>query len=149
MGVLATIVLVAVNPEQQFKKARDAQRLQHLRAIKNALQAYYTVTRTMPPNRTPGAAYWSTSSDWLQELKDGGYLKEVPKDPKNSAPYIYGYYNYGVGNSTGALVVAGLEAIEPTTDTTGIMPDSCRPWTGTNWCRSDLASTQLCLCAPY
>lgn len=37
IGILATVVLVAVNPSRQFKQARDSQRVANINTILNAL----------------------------------------------------------------------------------------------------------------
>ncbi len=41
IGVLASGVLVAINPLEQIKKARDAQRKQDLAQIQKPLEVYY------------------------------------------------------------------------------------------------------------
>jgi prepilin-type N-terminal cleavage/methylation domain-containing protein len=42
LGVLAVVVLVAINPVQQLAKGRDTGRKSTVKQIGNALQAYYT-----------------------------------------------------------------------------------------------------------
>lgn len=142
IGLLASIVMVAVNNARA--KARDARRKQDMRMIQTALELYYENTGTVPPNHTPGYEVYDTAPDFLSELVSTGILAKAPKAPSPGAGYAY--YNYGAGNSIGALLVTTLE-----TGTPSVMgdPPSCRPWAANvNWC-DQRASLYYCLCFPY
>jgi prepilin-type N-terminal cleavage/methylation domain-containing protein len=142
LGVLATGLLIAINPAQQLAKARDADRIAAVKQMSTAINRYMVTQGRPPPNKSPGSAYWSSSANFLDELVNLGELKNIPKDPKNGR---FGYYDYGKGSVAGAIVVTTLESIPNTT----VEPDgSCRPFTN-NWCSSTIASKYYCVCNPY
>ncbi len=119
IGVLASVVLVAINPLTQINRAHDAGRKSDLAEIKSALERYKVVTGTYPV--TSGWIY-STESNFLRELVDSGDLKQVPRDPKNAcgagtdprdfACFTYSYYSSGYCNmgGKGYLLTTRLEA---------------------------------------
>lgn len=96
LGILAAAVLVAINPAQQQRKARDSTRKNDIGQIATAVVAYYGSNATYPP---------STAS-----LTTSGDLKILPNDPTGTN----GSYGYtpSAGNTEAALW-ATLEA--PTT----------------------------------
>lgn len=67
IGVLAAVVLVAINPAKKLGQARDAQRKSGLQQITTALATYYTQKTSYP------AA--------LTDLVTVGELKSLPKNP--------------------------------------------------------------------
>jgi len=140
IGILSATVLVSLNSARA--KASDARAKADLRNIRTALYLYYDKHGHMPANRG-SSAYSSTNSDWLYELVDDGFLAAKPQPP---AGYIYQYYNYGPNNERGLMLVTTLKASAPSLQGE---PGSCRPFSGTNWCRNDVASTQYCTCNPY
>jgi prepilin-type N-terminal cleavage/methylation domain-containing protein len=141
LGVLASAVLVAVNPTQQFARARDSGKKSDAHQLSKAINNYITVQGQPPPNKSPGSAYCSNNADFLDELVTTGELKQIPRPSSGT----YCYYNYGRGNSIGALVVVTLESIPPT----ATAPEgSCRPFTN-NWCSNTNPSSQYCVCNPY
>ena len=71
MGVLATLGFQSFTASQ--KKARDAQRKSDLNQIQEALELYKM-------DQKPSWEY-PADSDWIADLEDGGYMKEVPADP--------------------------------------------------------------------
>jgi prepilin-type N-terminal cleavage/methylation domain-containing protein len=141
LGVLATGLIVAINPAQQLAKARDSDRKTSVHQISSAIKRYITSQGQPPPNKTPGSAYCSNNADFLDELVTSGELKQIPR-PRSGT---YCYYNYGAGNTIGAIVVATLESIPNTT----VAPEgSCRPFTN-NWCSNTNPNKQYCVCNPY
>jgi len=144
IGLLSSIVLVSLNSARM--KARDARKIADFKNIQTALYMFYDQFGHMPNNYNPccGACepqtYYNQS---MQELVSAGFLSVIPKGPEGGG---YCYYNYGAGNSIGAIMVTGLEAAPNTT--TGI-PPSCRPWSpGVNWCDQS-SNKYYCLCTPY
>jgi prepilin-type N-terminal cleavage/methylation domain-containing protein len=144
IGLLASIVLVSLNSARM--KARDVRKQADFRSITNALYLFFDEKNRMPNNYNPGRGacepqtYYDQS---MQELVDAGFLDTIPKSPGGGG---YCYYNYGGGNSIGALMVTTLEAVPDTT--TGI-PPSCRPWpSGVNWCDQN-SDKAYCICNPY
>jgi prepilin-type N-terminal cleavage/methylation domain-containing protein len=92
IGVLAAVVLVAINPAKRMAQARDSGRKSDIGQIATGLQAFYTTLGSYP--------------SVLASLTGSGDLKQVPNDPTGGA------YNYTT-NLTEAAVYKGLEA--PTT----------------------------------
>lgn len=92
LGVLATIVLVALNPLEQFAKGRDAQRKTTLGQLARALQAYATSTSLYPAvgaaSPTPTAGPTPTgvlptsapplAGTWIDTLVSAGEVKSPP-----------------------------------------------------------------------
>lgn len=71
LGVLAAVVLVAINPLEQLAKGRDAGRKSSVAQIGSALQGYYTTNSAYPATAT-------LSDTWLTNLVTSGELKIVP-----------------------------------------------------------------------
>ena len=144
IGLLASTVLVSLNSARM--KARDVRKIADFKNIQTALYMFYDQNGRMPNNYNPccgaceGQTYYDQS---MQELVNAGFLGVIPKSPGGGS---YCYYNYGAGNSIGAILVTNLETAPDTT--TGI-PPSCRPWApGLNWCDQN-SDKAYCLCTPY
>lgn len=71
LGVLAVVVLVAINPVQQLARTRDAGRKSAVTQIGHAVAAYYTAR---------GGAYLSESGTggWVTRLVSSGEISSVP-----------------------------------------------------------------------
>ncbi len=67
IGVLAAVVLVAINPAKKLAQARDAQRKSGIQQISTAISTYYTQK--------------TSYSAALADLVTNGELKNLPKDP--------------------------------------------------------------------
>ena len=144
IGLLATVVIPVVGPA--LAKSRDAARKSELAAVTVALYAFHEQNNRMPFNFNPGAgAFCEGGGNYeqsMQELINALLLKAMPKSPRGA---VYCYYDYGSGNTTGALVVTTMETAHSTTGPIG----SCRPFTaGTIWC-SQSDNNYYCLCNPY
>ena len=151
IGVLASIVLASLNSARA--KSRDARRISDFRQISLALNLYYDSNGTMPSNPTPGIEVCDGSVEYntlMQGLVTAGFLSGIPRSPGNQGGGTwpgYCYYNYGINNAIGALIVTTLEAAPNSVN--GLSP-SCRPWleTDNTWCEKD--STKFyCLCNLY
>ncbi len=75
IGVLAVVVLVAINPVEQLAKTRDAGRLSTVTQVGHALQAYYTSQDA----QYPALATWNT------DLTTYGELSVFPSTPAYTA----------------------------------------------------------------
>lgn len=71
-GVLLSFLLLFINPIKQIEKARDAQRIQNLKQVNNALDSYYNDTSCYPLTLSFG-------SSWQQG--SAVYMSKVPQDP--------------------------------------------------------------------
>ncbi|OGD83215.1 hypothetical protein A2165_04270, partial [Candidatus Curtissbacteria bacterium RBG_13_40_7] len=98
--ILATIVMVSINPVKRKSQARDASRKSDIGQIANALKAYYTTYDTYP--QPPGPA----SESGLTALRASGDLKLVPLDPVGNE---YQYLVSGSGISSHAALYGEIE----------------------------------------
>lgn len=80
LGVLAVVVLVAINPVQQLARTRDAGRKSAVTQVGGALEAYYTthggkylVTANCQTDANP-----DVGPDWMTCLKTAGELSTPP-----------------------------------------------------------------------
>ncbi len=85
IAVLATIVLIAINPARQFAQARDTQRVSNVNAILNAIgQKLSDDKGVLSAEITTTAQDISNSgADLLCELMPK-YLPSFPTDPKST-----------------------------------------------------------------
>jgi len=89
LGILATVVLVAIDPQQRIAEARDVGRKSDINEIAHALESFYTKNQRYPGATCTRYAASNCNSvtggdDWIPELVAQGYLKSLPKDPVNS-----------------------------------------------------------------
>ncbi|PIR87699.1 MAG: hypothetical protein COU10_03145 [Candidatus Harrisonbacteria bacterium CG10_big_fil_rev_8_21_14_0_10_45_28] len=112
LAVLATVVVLVLNPAELFRQARDGQRISDLSTTRDAINLYLTVDSTPTiasagPFSTSNATcsfttctvrnvYTVTNGGWVAiDLTDGGALQSsiatLPRDPTNSAIYQYSY----------------------------------------------------------
>lgn len=84
VAVLASIVILVINPQNQLKKARDAKRKDHLSQISQAL-GKYALEKAGYPKST--ADYQIENAPWGSSWQP--YIVPVPKDPLPSQSYTY------------------------------------------------------------
>jgi prepilin-type N-terminal cleavage/methylation domain-containing protein len=88
IALLAAIVLIAINPARQFAQGRNAQRINDVTAILNAVGQYTADNKgTLPANITIAS----------QEIKNGAadicaalmptYVSSLPVDPQTGSAY--------------------------------------------------------------
>lgn len=70
LGVLAVVVLVAINPVEQLARTRDAGRISSVTQIGHAVEAYYTTQNATFP----------TEATWDTDLVNSGELTALPSD---------------------------------------------------------------------
>ncbi len=140
IGVLASVVLASLNSARA--KARDAKVKRELAEVRSALELYLITFNTMPSPATISPET-TAFNEIAQSLVTNGFLGAVPVAPSG---HTYSYYNYGSGNTVGALLVSSLESAGTSTG----YPGTCRPWleTDNNWCENG-PNTDYCLCNPY
>ncbi len=128
LGVLATIVLLAVNPGEQLARARDTSRIAAVTQLGRAVQSYFTAAGGSLSLLPQGAA--GTAIDWMAPLITSNDLKVRPGNPAwgttpatsncttgyadtlptplpNGGQYCY---QVGVGPAYNAVVYARLES---------------------------------------
>jgi len=58
LGILATVLLVAINPSAQLQKANDAHRKSDLETLQRALELYYQDKGSYPPSSQDGCSLY-------------------------------------------------------------------------------------------
>jgi prepilin-type N-terminal cleavage/methylation domain-containing protein len=151
IGLLSSVVLASLNSARS--KARDAKRKEDFHTMQLAFQLYYDkygVMPTVPAGGGPEVCEFLIGTSqyitFMNDMVSAGVLSSIIKSPgTQNWGRGYCYYNYGAGNSVGAIFVTQLEN---SSSTTGV-PPSCRPWAaGTNWCDQS-SNNYYCLCNPY
>jgi len=86
IGILAAVVIVAVNPARQFASARDTQRRADLYGMTNAIYQYATENNGLLPaiiTTTPTHIGTNGGLVNLSSLLVPTYIAAIPKDPAN------------------------------------------------------------------
>jgi hypothetical protein len=125
LGVLAVVVLVAINPVQQLARTRDAGRKSSVTQLGHALEAFYTSHGGSYLSTAAGAGFCDFgaggTTSFIQCLVDAGELSSIPSaitntltspcveagtDPDEVNEYCYDQN----GSGSEALVVTALES---------------------------------------
>jgi len=137
LAILATTVVLVINPAQLLKKARDSQRISDLNTLKTAI-GYYTTEIASPSigdtshtySDVSGVTCESRSADanqgkfttdgngWIpikfSDLTGGSPIASLPRDPAQTASTANPahYYVYLVGSTTNYTykLVANMES---------------------------------------
>jgi type IV pilus assembly protein PilA len=108
IAVLATVVIVALDPAKRFADARDSRRLSDIQSILSAVQQYIVDNEGALPNgldteqRQIGtaaggcslsASHCSVNPDYCLDLTTplARYLKSLPYDPSNGSSSVTHY----------------------------------------------------------
>lgn len=95
IGILAAVVIVAVNPQRQFASARDAQRRADLYTITNAIYQYAVENNgVLPASITTSPQDIGTSGANLAADLVPTYVPAVPFDPSTGSPSTSNYTIY-------------------------------------------------------
>lgn len=84
IAILATIVLIAINPARQFKQGRDTQRTSNVNAILNAIGQYVADHKGVLPAGIPVAPVAAVDVGTVANICNGimpTYIPAVPTDP--------------------------------------------------------------------
>lgn len=121
IGILAAVVLVAVNPGRQFASARDTQRRADLYSITNAIYQYAAENNgNIPTDITVTPTRLGTGAglvDLTQELVPT-YIAALPKDPSTGTDANTQYTLYRDAN--GRVVATASGELNPGTNITVI-----------------------------
>lgn len=107
IGILAAVVLVAVNPGRQFASARDTQRRADLYGITNAIYQYATENNGTIPTAITGTSTNIGSGGGLVDLSTvlvPTYIAAIPRDPSNGTDADTQYIIYR--NASGRIVAS-------------------------------------------
>lgn len=103
LGILASGIIVIINPAEQFAKTRDAGRKSALGSMAGALDRYFVTNGAYP---STGGGWWgepsgygSHTTDYIPSLVASGELEKLPNDPKAGKSYS----PCGNGSATGYL----------------------------------------------
>ena len=121
IAILASIVIVAINPTRQLNSARDAQRRADVNTIINAVYQWSidnnSIISTIPnantatPKQVCKTTYNPTASAGVEcvNLKhlSGTYLVSIPVDPSTAAGTGYTGYKIWKDSSSNRVTVAG------------------------------------------
>ncbi len=132
IGILAAIVIVAINPGRQFAQARNAQRWNDVNALLNAVHQYAVDNNGQTPSSLVDDTYYvlgdnggtpdCTACTWLNAVPitpeaacldldgalvgtDGTYLTDIPYDPSDGTAAKTDYY--AMKNGTSGRVTIG------------------------------------------
>lgn len=112
IGILAAVVLVAVNPARQFAQARDTQRRADLNAITNAIYQYAAENNGVVPviiTATPTSI--GTGGIDLASVLVPTYIAAIPRDPSNGTDANTQYTIYV--NTDSRVVASASSEINP------------------------------------
>ncbi len=129
IGILATVVLVAVNPSRQFKQARDSQRVANVNTILNAIGQNIAdhegmvfcdgTVRTLPQGINYGiSSGLSIDGINLADCLIPEYLPKLPHEPGNTSAYYTNEDDYFTGYSLyvdtgGRITISAAGEIQP------------------------------------
>jgi len=106
LGVLATAILLTLNPIEQLHKANDAKRKTDLSQVKRALDLYYDDNGRYPASSVDfKIVNVATTLNWGSAWQP--YMNALPKDPKSSNTYEY--YSPAAANGQTYYIYANLE----------------------------------------
>lgn len=110
LGVLATVLLIAINPAQQFARGRDTGRISAVTQLGRAMEAYGT---------SHAGTYLAEGSTWVTGLVTGGEITKEPppvnysQGPTACSTNAQNGYCYDASSPSGAgpfVVFARLES---------------------------------------
>ncbi len=123
LAILAGVMVPRLSA--RMATSRDARRLADIKAVKTAIEAYYADKgHYPPPQKNDAFGGWDVSHDgnFIQELRDTGFLPENAQDPINDNEFHYRYYVYSQGSygcqGSGPFFLLGIRRFEtePFTD---------------------------------
>ena len=112
ISVLASTMMILINPAKILANARNSGRASDLRQLANALDRYYAKFGAYPSTSSvwcgEAASYWASGcagADWIPGLTTSGEIKALPSEPRrgesyapcNNGVYVsYVYYSNGI-----------------------------------------------------
>ena len=167
IGILAAIVIIAINPTRQLAQARDAERISEINSLQKALEQYLIDTGGYPAGitNTYSEVCATGSNEEGQGIINGGcldlrplvpiYLSSIPEDPSAGTPesgYFAGINNennkigiYATGELTSTISINYNDEGEIVEDNLVTLLDAGDTasylGTGTTW--TDLSSNAL------
>jgi type IV pilus assembly protein PilA len=121
IAILATVVIVAINPARQFAQARESQRVSNVNAILNAIGQNIADNKgvfTCPAyTLTTSAATISNSAADIRSCIVPTYMPEIPFDPSVVGAHVTSASDYDTGytvlqTATGRITVCAPGGVE-------------------------------------
>lgn len=116
IAILASIVIVAINPTKQLGDARDAQRRSDVNTILNAVYQYAIDNNGNLPNTIPTgtaeeicATAAATCAGVDLDVLTGSYLVSIPADPQVTSGTGTNYYIVQDANGRITVSAPGVE----------------------------------------
>ncbi len=154
LGILATVLLVAVDPLEQFARGRDASRKQVVAQLGHALYAYYTTQATSTGSVFPNIV--ASGADWIDAMGPSGTgdVKTIPSAVgggagcpafgANDSNWSGWCYRAVPGtNPTSVIVFTPMESKTELTKCTAVTSTNTGPWYV--WSSSDGRAGLVCL----
>src|SRR5438552_3332547 len=121
IAILASIVIVAINPTKQLGQARDAQRRSDVNTILNAVYQYAIDNNGTLPTRIPtgtakgiGKVNAASCNNGVNlRILTGSYLVSIPADPQ--APAAGTGTNYTIVQDANGRITVSAPGAEQTT----------------------------------
>ena len=126
IGILATVVLVAVNPNRQFKQARDSQRVANINTLLNALgqniadhQGSLFCDGSIMPLTVSALQIRSGASSFdIADCLTPDYISKLPYDPNKDGAHFTNEDDYDTGyqlrvGEDGRLTVVARSEMDP------------------------------------
>ena len=140
IGILAAIVLVAINPTRQIAQVRDAQRRSDINTIYKALEQYLIDNKAYPEGITEASQAIcnntvTTACVNLNVFLVPTYISSIPKDPSGGVYKVYiNPENNRIGVEAPGVELGQSLAVNPILATTAPSTPTPTPiaWTPTN-----------------
>ncbi len=98
IAILATIVLVAINPSRQFKQANDTQRVSNVNAILNAIGQYVSDNKgAVPTGITATPTNIGNAGSNICATLVPTYIAALPFDPTAAGAHFTSCTDYDTG----------------------------------------------------
>jgi len=117
LAILSGVMVPRVT--NHMKSSRDARRLADIKTLRTAVEQYYMDRGEYPAANTNSSfGGWDVSNDgnFIEALKQEGYLEGKNLDPVNDSTYHYRYYVYNEGaygcTGKGPFYVLGVKNFE-------------------------------------
>src|SRR3989338_9509836 len=112
LGVLASVVLVAIDPVEQIRRGKDANRLQMITQLGHAASAYFVSQGSLLNNNPDYNDADDIGPDiWQTILRDNGDISSIITPPSLIAPFA-GCWNGGGTSSQQNICYSNINTID-------------------------------------
>jgi len=93
IAILAAAIIIAINPGEQFKQARNATRWSHMNSIANGVYSYVISHGGNYPDCILDYPATTTVSNCEANLVTDGHIGGIPQDPSTGENYVIRFDN--------------------------------------------------------